>query len=111
MTKMDRLEQLLRYHDDDPEDGFVRFAVAMEYLKLGRDGEALSWFEKLAGDQPDYVGTWFHLGRLYQRLGRREDAVRTFEEGIAHATRLRDGHARSELQAALMEAQGIGEDL
>lgn len=106
----DRLEALKSFYEDDPEDAFTRFALAQEYLKRGRTGEALEFFERLAADDPEYVGTYYHLGKLYEALDRKDAAVRTYERGIEIAQGKRDAHARAELQDALMQARGIGFD-
>lgn len=106
----DRLSTLLDYLRDDPDDPFVRYALAQEYLKRGEAAEALRMFEALAAEQPDYVGTYYHLGKLYEALGRTDEAVRTYQSGIEAAAQSADTHARAELQSALLEAQGIGFD-
>lgn len=106
----DRLATLLDYLRDDPDDPFVRYALAQEYLKRGETAEALRFFEELAADQPEYVGTYYHLGKLYEALGRTDDAVRTYRAGIDAATKASDTHARAELQSALLEAEGLGFD-
>lgn len=107
---MSRLDQLLTFHEDDPDDSFVRFALAAEYLKLGRLDEALSTFESLRQDDPRYVGTYYHLGKLYERIGRTQDAVSTYRDGMERAMEVTDFHARSELQSALLELEGLGAD-
>ncbi len=103
---MSRLDALLAFHAEDPDDGFVRFAIATEYLKDQNLEAALAWFEGLVADQPDYVGTYYHLGRLYGRLGRPGDAERTLDEGIVEAGRQGDHHARAELERARLEFLG-----
>ncbi len=107
---MDRLSQLLQYYEEDPDDPFVRFALAMEYLKRKRFEEARTFLEGLVVDHPRYVGTYYHLGKLYEREGEREKALETYRKGVAVAMELRDFHARAELQDALMQAQGVGLD-
>jgi predicted Zn-dependent protease len=104
---MDRLATLQAFLDDDPADAFTRFALAQEHLKRGEPAEALAHFEGLVRDRPDYVGTYYHLGKLYAALGRRADAAATYRAGAAEATRAGDAHARAELQAALLEAEGL----
>lgn len=106
----DRLATLLDYLRDDPDDPFVRYALAQEYLQRGDTAEALRYFEALVDEQPDYVGTYYHLGKLYEALGRADDAVRTYRAGIETAAQASDTHARAELQSALLDAQGIGFD-
>lgn len=106
----DRLALLLEYFREDPDDAFTRFAIAQEHLKRGDAEEAASWYEGLVTDAPEYVGTYYHLGKVYERLARREDAVAMYERGISVAREQRELHALSELQDALMQAKGIGWD-
>ncbi len=107
---MDRLALLLQFHEEDPADAFTLFAIAQEYLKRDAPGEALAFFEKLRRDQPDYTGTYYHLGKLYERLGRNDDAIATYQQGIRVAQQQRNLKDLSELQDALLRAQGIGFD-
>ena len=107
---MNRLEALLAFYAEDPQDAFTRFALATEYLKAQNVEQALAFFEGLVHDIPSYVGTYYHLGKLYQSLGRNEDALQTYQEGIKMASEARDLHARAELQDALLNLQGIGFD-
>ena len=104
----DRLSKLLQFHDEDPEDAFTRFAIAEEYRKRGETEKALRFFEQLVEDDPGYVGTYYHLGKLYEGVGRREEALTTYRQGIQVTEEQRDIHARAELQDALLKAQGVG---
>lgn len=107
---MDRLAALLDFYRDDPDDPFTRFALAQEYLKGGEAAQALAFFEGLVRDHPGYVGTYYHLGKLYDTLGQTESAAATYRAGIDVATQANDSHARSELQGALLAAEGLGFD-
>ena len=104
----DRIQTLLQFLEDDPDDAFTRFALAQEYQKQGDAEAALGYYEGLVRDQPGYVGTYYHLAGLYAALGRPDEAVATYERGIEVATEAGDTHARAELQSALLEAQGFG---
>lgn len=106
----DRLQALLQFYEDDPDDPFTRFALAQEYQKRGEIDDALHFYEGLVEQQPEYVGTYYHLGKLYQRLDRRDEAIAIYERGVDVAQEQRDVHARAELQDALLQAQGIGFD-
>ena len=106
----DRLQALLAFYQEDPNDPFTRFALAREYLKRGETDEALAFFEKLVAEDPTYVGTYYHLGKLYEDLSRKQEAIQTYQNGIQVAGQQRDAHARAELQDALMSAQGVGFD-
>ncbi len=104
----DRLAILLSYLEEDPEDSFTRFALAQEYRKRGNLEQALIFFQRLVEEDPQYVGTYYHLGKLYEQLGRKDAAVRAYQAGIRVASEQRAYHALSELQDALLLAQGIG---
>lgn len=107
---MDRLKKLLEFYEDDPDDAFTRFALAQEYLNRDQPEKALSFFEELAETDPDYVGTYYHLGKLYERLGCTDDAIATYEAGIEVARDQRAQKDLSELQDALLAAKGVGFD-
>jgi tetratricopeptide (TPR) repeat protein len=105
-----RIEALLQFLAEDPGEPFTRFALAKEYLKAGDTARALAYFEQLVADRPEYVGTYYHLGKLYEGLGRRPDAIAAYQAGVRVAGQQRDAHARAELQDALLRAQGVGFD-
>ncbi len=106
----DRLQQLTDFLTENPNDPFLNYALATEYLKLGRTEEALRYYEGLVDKHPDYVGTYYHLGKLHETLGRKDEAIAVYEKGMHRAQAKRDMHALSELQAAYRTATGAEED-
>ncbi len=105
-----RLQQLTEFLKESPDDPFLIYALATEYLKLGQTDAALRHYEALVGNHPEYVGTYYHLGKLYEAQGRQADAVVTYENGMEAARQKRDMHALSELQAAYRIATGMDDD-
>ena len=105
-----RLEKLLDFLQNEPEDEFLQYALATEYLRLNETGKALQYYEGLVKNHPDYVGTYYHLGKLYEALNRKNDAISIYEKGMDIAKQKRDNHAFSELQAVYREATGWEED-
>lgn len=99
--KNTRLAQLRGFLRDQPDDPFLKYALATEYLKLGDADNALTGFEGLLRDHADYLGTYYHLGKLYEQLGRIADAEETYTAGIQLAGQLGNQHAMRELRAAL----------
>ncbi len=73
----------------------------MTYRTVGKADDAAREFEELSRRSPDYVPTYLMLGQVLEELGRGDDAARVYERGIAAATRMNDGHARTELGQAL----------
>lgn len=106
----DRLNTLTEFYEEDPDDPFTRYALAQEHLKQGNTEKALAFFEELVETDPTYIGTYYHLGKLYERLDRTEDAIETYEKGIQHAREQKDQKNLSELQDAKLKAEGIGFD-
>ncbi len=102
---MSRLDQLLAFQEEDPQDSFIRFALASEYVKLGDFERGRTIFEELRSHDPGYVGLYYHLGKLLEKIGDSSQAIVIYREGIAIAARISDFHARSELQSALLEAE------
>ena len=98
---MNRIETLKGLLKDNPNDSFLRYALALEYIKLGQNDEAVQAFEAVRNTDPEYLATYYQLGQLYQKLGQKHDAEKTLRTGITVATRAGDEHTRSELEAAL----------
>lgn len=96
-----RLESLKGLVAQNPQDSFLRYGLAMEYRNSGDLESAMSEFQSLMQDNPDYAATYFHAGQTLERLGRVDDARAVYQQGIEVTTRKGDAHARSELQGAL----------
>lgn len=101
-----RLEQLYEFLEESPEDPFLHYAISSELLKKGDTDLALTGYQQLIQRFPDYQGTYYHLGKLYERLGRTDDAVTTYEAGMHIALKGRNQHAYGELASALASLQG-----
>ncbi|GAB3926651.1 heme biosynthesis protein HemY [Mucilaginibacter myungsuensis] len=108
--QVDRLTKLLDFLKDEPNDPFLLYALATEYLRLNQGETALSYYEGLVKDHPKYVGTYYHLGKLYEALNRKDDAITTYQTGMKIAREIRDNHALSELQSVYNTAVGFGDD-
>lgn len=96
-----RLEQLKQFYEENPNDSFLLFAIAKEYESSGQHREALDWYERLRTQDPDYVGTYYHLGKLYELLENTDRAIEVFRQGISVAQKAGDAQAERELRAAL----------
>lgn len=95
-----RLQTLLQFLEESPDDAFLRFALAKEYEGLHQDDDAMAAYLQLRAQHPDYVGLYYHLGKLHERRQALKEAIDAYTEGMAVATRLGDRHALSELAAA-----------
>jgi tetratricopeptide (TPR) repeat protein len=98
-----RLEMLLEFIQADPKDSFARFGVAMEYARMGESDKALENFRKLWEMNPDYTAAYFQAGKLLAKVGNKDMARQVLSDGISAATRTKDLHTKSEMEAALAE--------
>lgn len=101
---MSRLIQLHEFLEEDPNDPFNLYALALEYQKVDAE-KALSFFNRLLHDHADYVPTYYHLGKLYEALGEKDNAIHVLEQGITKAKLQNDIKALREMNNALMELQ------
>ena len=102
-----RLEQLKAFLAKTPKEPFILFAIAKEYEKLQQLPDALQYYEQLRQDSPNYVGTYYHLGKLLEQLGKEKEAFFTYKKGMEIAKAAGDNHSLSELAGAKME---LGDD-
>ncbi len=96
-----RLEILQQSLDQNPDDPFTRYLVALEHVKLNQTSEAFAQFQILVEKHPDYVPTYYQYGTALEQTGRINDAKRIMRLGIIAAEKAGDAHTKSELQQAL----------
>ncbi|MEL6142207.1 MAG: tetratricopeptide repeat protein [Bacteroidota bacterium] len=100
MPKREQIQALL---EANPQDTFLRFALAKEYEKEGLDEQARLAYESLVKDAPEYIGTYFHLGKALERLGEARAAFDIYSSGMEMAQQLSETHTYKELAAARFE--------
>ncbi len=102
---MSRIEKLLEYMKTADKDSFLQHALALEYIKIGNDEEARKLFNELLLREPTYVGSYYHLGKLLERVADYEKAIRIYKRGMEEAKKAGDNHSYNELQGALEEIE------
>jgi tetratricopeptide (TPR) repeat protein len=96
-----RIEKLKSFIAENPADPFLHYALASEWLKVGELQLAREKFEGLVKDFPEYVGTYYHLGKLHEQLGNSTQAIATYEAGLRIAQKIGDLHTFNEIRSAL----------
>jgi Tfp pilus assembly protein PilF len=102
---MSRIEKLLEYLKTADKDSFLQHALALEYIKIGDDESARKLFNEILLREPTYVGSYYHLGKLLERVADYEKAIRIYKRGMEEAKRAGDNHSYNELQGALEEIE------
>ena len=103
ISALDRVEKLKEFLEQDPADSFVQHALALEYMKAGDDAEAQKLFEDILQREPAYVGSYYHLAKLFERNGNSEAAIKWYEKGMQEAKKAGENHAYNELRSAYEE--------
>ena len=107
---MDRISKLKEYMKPAEKDSFLQHALALEYIKVGNDEEAKKLFNEILKREPTYIGSYYHLGKLLERIGDPKKALRVYARGMEVATIASDHHSYSELQGAYEDAEDTLED-
>ena len=103
MTSKTRIEQIKTFLIQTPDDTFLNYALATELVAISRDQDALLIFKKLVTEKPDYFATYYHIGKLYERMGEDDLAEAMYKQGLEITKRLGEKHAYGELRGAFEE--------
>lgn len=97
-----RLEQLNTLAKQDPDDPFIQYAIALEYVSNDSLEEAAETLEQLMSKAPNYSAGYHQAGRVYEQLDQADDARRCYEKGVVVAEQQGDTKDRDEMRGALM---------
>lgn len=100
---MNRINQILSFLEQSPNDQFLHHALALEYVKLGDQALALATFRKNIAISENYVATYYHMGQLLDKMGQTDEAIAIYEKGMAVAKAAGDAHAFGELRSVYEE--------
>lgn len=95
----ERIAQLKEFLRESPDDAFIKYALALEYVKANNP-LAEEVFEELLSNHPYYLPTYYHAADYFVENEMIEKAKTSFEKGIELATRQNDQKAKAELQNA-----------
>ena len=102
MNKIDQLKEFLKA---TPNDSFLQHALALEFIKMGNDEEAKLLFENILLNEPAYVGSYYHVGKLLERINDNQAAIIVYQTGMKEAKLAKDNHSYNELQGALEDLE------
>ncbi len=97
---MSRIEIINDHLKEDPNDSFLRFALAQEFTKENMIHKAIVLYRQLIIDDPGYIGTYYHLGKLLEETEEVDEAIKIYLQGINEAKKIQDWHSISELNGA-----------
>ena len=94
-----RISQLQKFIQEEPDNPFLIYALAMEYIGTVPD-LTKTLFDQLLKAHPSYLPTYYHAAGLYAEMGQRLRADKIYQNGIDLAKKTKDLHALKELRNA-----------
>jgi hypothetical protein len=94
-----KIEQLLEFLKEDPNDSFTLYVLALEYEKYDT-AKSSAYYNLLLKDHPEYLATYYHAGKFYEKNDK-ENSKKIYTNGMALALKQGKTKAYNELQNAL----------
>ncbi len=103
MNSTDKIAGLKEILALDPKNSFARYGIAMELAGGGSINEAISEFDAILVNDPDYTAAYFMAAQTLSNAARIPEAIERLKAGISCAARTGNRHALSEMQGMLDE--------
>ncbi len=103
MTK--RLEALLKFLDQDPDDAFTRYGIALEYIAIKDFEKAIEFLNSVLEHDKNYLAAYQQLGHIYAITNRKDLAIEIYKNAIEAAKATGDKHAADNISNFLAELQ------
>ncbi len=99
MGILDRLQLLIEFTKEEPENPFNWYALGLEYLNSDSE-ESAAIFDQLLIDHPEYLPTYYTSALLFMEQDKIEKAKEIFQKGILLAEKLKEEKTLKELKNA-----------
>lgn len=109
MSQPSRREKIEAMLQNEPNDQFLRYGLAIEYDNEARYEESLALFAGLTQDSPRHAQAFFRGAQLLVRLDRIDEARAMLREGIEVAREQGNSHAAGEMGELLAALGALGE--
>ena len=100
---MNRIQQIQGFLQESPNDSFLNHALALEFIKINDLEKAQIIFEKILTDNPNYLGSYYHLAKLLEQTNQPKLAELYYKKGMDLALLQNDKHSYNELKSAYEE--------
>ncbi len=99
MSNLNRVMLLLEFLEEDPNNPFNVYALALEYQNIDPE-KATYYFDQLLKSHQDYLPTYFQAALFFADQENVEKARGIYQAGIALAQKDQDRHTLKELENA-----------
>jgi len=103
MSSATRRQQIEEMLTEEPNDEFLRYGLAMEYLSEGDSESDIQQLRALIALNPakPYVPAYLMAAQTLVKLGRAGEAIPLLREGVTVAQKQGNDHAAGEMQGLL----------
>ena len=98
MSRRAKIEAMLL---DEPDDLFLRYALALEHKSEGNIAQAVELMKALTRQSPPHVPAYFMAAQYQAEEGEVEAARELLRDGIEEARKQNDHHAAGEMSEFL----------
>ncbi len=98
---MKRIDEVIAQLKENPSDSFLNYALGLEYLKINNLQKSISIFENLIHLHPNYLATYYQLGKCYELINDFHNAIRVYKNGMMLAAENGDFKTKGELYTAI----------
>lgn len=89
----------------EPNDPFLQYALALEYEKAEQIHKAVTTLEELKTGHPEYLPTYYKLGKLYELLLNNIAALAVYKQGVLLARKTSEVKTLGELNEAIQNLE------
>jgi tetratricopeptide (TPR) repeat protein len=97
-----RLEQLQQMLAQEPDDEFLRYAIAIEYVSVSNFEKAIDCFKNILQTNSEYLAAYYQLGKCYEEVKQFDAAKNIYTKGIDIAQKQSKTKTLNELKEALL---------
>lgn len=101
MEKSNRKQQLLIMLEQEPNDVFLNYALAMELVSENDFEVAKNQLEKVLQLNATYLPCFYQLGQISEKLSSFDDAIAYYKKGLEIAKEQHNTKAMGEINEAL----------
>jgi tetratricopeptide (TPR) repeat protein len=96
-----RRQNLMEMLKKEPDDLFLNYALAVEFVGEGKYSEAETQFLKTLQLNKDYLPCYYQLGQTAEKLNKEETALEYYNRGAELAKQQNNNKALNELNEAI----------
>lgn len=100
-----RKDDIIQLLKDEPNDVFLNYALALEYISENNLSMAQQQLEKTLQLNPEYVPVYYQIGMLFYQLEDKEKAIEYLDKGLRLAQKNKHLKTIAEFQSALMNVK------